>query len=38
MTIEKQLEIIEKNISNIKDEDLLFEMNRKYRELQDQLN
>lgn len=38
MSIERQIEIIEKNISTVLCPEMLFAMNEKYRELQQQLN
>ena len=38
MSILEQMQTIEKNIASVQDPSLLFAMNQKYRELQDQLN
>ena len=38
MSIYEQMQTIEKNIATIQEPSLLFAMNQKYRELQEQLN
>lgn len=38
MSIEKQMEIIEENIQTVLCPEMIFAMNNKYRELQEQLN
>lgn len=38
MSIYEQMETLKKNVSSVHDPAMLFAMNKKYRELQDQLN